>query len=50
MKRFLTHLSPHICMSLEYLSERELHCQVTGRSVYAFSFCSNKLCDCGNNK
>lgn len=25
-------------MSIEYLSERELRCQVTGRSVYAFSF------------
>jgi hypothetical protein len=47
MMRRLTHLSPHICMSLEYLLERELRCQVTGRSVYAFSFASKNYVTVG---
>jgi len=47
MKRCLTHLSPHIYMSLEYLSERELRCQATGRFVYAFSFTSTNYVTVG---
>jgi len=47
MKRCLTHLSPHIWMSLEYLSERELRCQVRGQSVYAFSFASTNCMTVG---
>jgi len=43
----MTHLSPHICMSFEYLLECELHCQVTGRSVYAFSFSSTNYVTVG---